>query len=307
LVEVHSDTFEADLFRATTLFWSVPVSRGFGRRLRFLVKDEQNDKIIGIMALGDPVFNLRARDQWIGWDVKTRTANLVNVMDAYVLGAIPPYSQLIGGKLVAALVASREVGDAFDQKYNKTTGLISGEAKNAHLALVTTTSSLGRSSIYNRLKLPHLVEFQRLGYTEGWGHFQIPDEIFEEMRLLLTAEGHKYASGYKYGDGPNWRVRVIRAALKRMGLPEDLLRHGIRREVYGVPVSQDWRARLHGESQEVEVARPTVKDLSDACIERWLAKRAKSDPTYKAWTREQTLDVIMRHFAQPMIVNVAFA
>jgi len=31
---------------------------------------------------------------------------LVNVMDAYVLGAVPPYNMLLGGKLVASLVRS---------------------------------------------------------------------------------------------------------------------------------------------------------------------------------------------------------
>jgi hypothetical protein len=94
LVELNGEGADTQLFRVATLLWSVPVSRGFGRRLRFLVKDGQNDKLIGIIALGDPVFNLSCRDKWVGWDVRARTERLVNVMDAYVLGAVPPYSQL---------------------------------------------------------------------------------------------------------------------------------------------------------------------------------------------------------------------
>ena len=38
-------------------------------------------------------------------------------MDAYVVGALPPYSQLICGKLVAALMCSREVKLAYERKY----------------------------------------------------------------------------------------------------------------------------------------------------------------------------------------------
>ena len=53
---------EGDLFRAATLLWSVPVSRGYGRRMRYLVMDESNNKLIGLFALGDPVFNLKSRD-----------------------------------------------------------------------------------------------------------------------------------------------------------------------------------------------------------------------------------------------------
>jgi Domain of unknown function (DUF4338) len=40
LVRVASETTEADLFRMATLTWSVPVSCGFGRRLRYLVWDD---------------------------------------------------------------------------------------------------------------------------------------------------------------------------------------------------------------------------------------------------------------------------
>ena len=50
LVEVKSETRESDLFRFASLLWSVPVSEGCGRRIRFLVKDKLNDKLIGIFA-----------------------------------------------------------------------------------------------------------------------------------------------------------------------------------------------------------------------------------------------------------------
>ena len=113
LVPVESDQDSALLFRIATSLWSVPVSKGYGRRIRFLVMDRFNERLMGVIAIGDPVFNLRVRDDWIGWTVLRREQRLVNVMDAYVLGAVPPYSQLLGGKLVTALLGSREVGDYF--------------------------------------------------------------------------------------------------------------------------------------------------------------------------------------------------
>ena len=58
IVEVRSGRKENSLFRFATLNWSVPVSNGFGRRMRFLVFDKYNKKLIGIIGLGDPVFNL---------------------------------------------------------------------------------------------------------------------------------------------------------------------------------------------------------------------------------------------------------
>ena len=126
---VEADTWQSDLFRLASLTWSVPVSAGFGRRLRYLVWDDNNQKLLGIIALGDPVFNLKVRDELIGWTVKDRAKRLVNVLDAYVLGAVPPYNMLLGGKLVACLVRSKKVRDDFLKKYGKTRGIISKKKK----------------------------------------------------------------------------------------------------------------------------------------------------------------------------------
>jgi len=192
LERIHSKTLGSDLFRLASLTWSIPVSLGYGRRLRFLVWDDSNNKLMGLIALGDPVFNLRARDDMIGWDSKQHKERLVHVMDAYVLGAIPPYNMILTGKLLACLVRTREMYDIFSTQYSGTQGVISGKKKNASLVMVTTSSALGRSAIYNRLKLDGVQYFESIGYTSGWGHFHIPDELFSDMRAYLKSRGHAY-------------------------------------------------------------------------------------------------------------------
>ena len=86
---MRSETVEADIFRVATLTWSVPcVSRiwsahavfGLGRRARPFAQR--------VIALGDPVFNLSVRDNLIGWSTGDRASRLVNLLDAYVLGAV---------------------------------------------------------------------------------------------------------------------------------------------------------------------------------------------------------------------------
>lgn len=126
---IHSNTPESKLFRLASLTWSVPVSEGFGRRMRLLVWDDHNDKLIGIIGLGDPVFNMKARDEIIGWTSTDRKNRLVHLMDAFVLGALPPYNMLLGGKLVACLVRTTEVANLFSERYAETVGIISGKAK----------------------------------------------------------------------------------------------------------------------------------------------------------------------------------
>ena len=76
LVEVESDSKDELLFRYASLHWSIPVSSGYGRRIRFLVVDAQNEKLIGLIGLGDPVMNLGPRDAYIGWDRETRHARM---------------------------------------------------------------------------------------------------------------------------------------------------------------------------------------------------------------------------------------
>jgi hypothetical protein len=232
LQRISSDTWEGDLFRLAALTWSVPVSNGFGRRVRYLVWDNHNGKLIGIIAIGDPVFNLAVRDNLIEWDSRARGERLVNIMDAYVLGALPPYNALLGGKMVACLIRSRDIYDDFAKAYGKTTGIISQQEKKARLLSVTTSSSMGRSSVYNRLKLGGIEYFQSIGYTGGWGHFHIPDSLFLDLRDYLREIGHPYADLHRFGQGPNWRMRTTRVALEALGFKDDMLRHGIQREVF---------------------------------------------------------------------------
>lgn len=295
LVPVESGTFENELFRFATTLWSVPVSRGFGRRMRYLVMDEYHDKLIGIFALGDPVFNLRARDQLIGWGQAERRARLVDIMDGYVIGSMPPYSALLGGKLVTSLLGSKEVSDDFKAKYGQTTGIISKTEKGARLALITVTSALGKSSIYNRLHLKDpnsgdtLVRLDSIGMTDGYGHFHLSDLLFARMRYMLIQQKHPYATKHKFGDGPNWRMRTIRVALSALGLSPNLVRHGISREVFAMPLVQNYKnVLLHGK-QIYGSQRPTVDDIGTAALERWVLPRAQSRPEYRRVRREDYL------------------
>ena len=302
LVDVRAGRRTGDLFRFAALLWSIPVSQGYGRRLRFLVRDRANGKLIGIFALGDPVFNLRVRDEWIGWDHRDRRERLVNLMDAYVVGAMPPYADLLGGKLVASLIASQEVANRFEERYGNTAGLISGRRKRARLAVVTVTSALGRSSMYNRLKLTAnasskdaetVVELLQLGSTTGYGHFQITEDLFSQLRRVLQEDGHKYADGHQFGDGPNWRIRVARKGLESLGLNADeVLKHGIKREVYAMPIASNSRQYLSGRDEEPIFNHLTIGEIAALARNRWLVPRSMRRPCYQEFRREQLRDVL---------------
>lgn len=285
LEPVHAGTTQSDLFRLASLTWSVPVSAGYGRRLRFLVWDESNNKLMGLIALGDPVFNLHVRDKWIGWTVEQRKEKLVNVLDAFVLGAVPPYNALMCGKLIACLIRTSEVKRAFERKYSSGKGLISKKSKNPKLCLVTTSSALGRSSVYNRLKLDGQKIFTSIGFTDGWGHFHISDSLFGDMRRFLRRKRDEYAKNYKYGDGPNWKLRAVRKTLSLLGMNPDLLRHGICREVFVASLATNAQQYLSRKHKRVRYsALPSVSEIGRRAVERWVLPRSLRRPEYQRWS-----------------------
>ncbi|HKZ40366.1 MAG TPA: Druantia anti-phage system protein DruA [Candidatus Hodarchaeales archaeon] len=290
---IEGGTWQSDLFRLASLIWSVPVSQGYGRRLRFLVWDKSNGKLLGLLGLGDPVFNLRVRDDLIGWTALQRKNHLVCLMDAYVLGAVPPYNLLMCGKMIACLVRTREVRDHFAQKYQRTKGIISGKRKHAKLVAVTTSSALGRSSLYNRLKLNGNKYFKSIGYTAGWGHFHVPGSLFKAIREYLELKGHRYSGNNRFGEGPNWRLRAIRQTLHSLNLNPNLLRHGIAREVFLSELASNGKRYLIGKIKQLQYrGLLSVAQVAKHSIERWIIPRSLKNTEYLNWTRENLLHLL---------------
>ena len=103
-----------------------------------------------------------------------------NMMDIIVCGSIPPYNQLLGGKLVSILACSPRVISDYTHRYEKQISEIASRMKgervirDSHLVCLGTTSlyAVG-SSQYNRIKVPlnngSLLEFREMGVTEDYG------------------------------------------------------------------------------------------------------------------------------------------
>jgi hypothetical protein len=226
---------------------------------------------------------------------------LVGILDAYVLGAVPPYNLLLGGKAVACLIRSRDVYDDFRAAYGETVGVISGKAKSAHLVAVTTTSSMGRSAVYNRLRLGGIGYFERIGFTEGWGHFHITDALFERMRLFLRDRNHAYADKHKFGEGPNWRLRTIRAALAALNFNENILRHGIKREVFiSTLATNAFEVLRSGAVAPDTSGLLSVAEISDLARDRWIVPRAeRGEIDFRGWQRDMIPKLIKGRVEMP--------
>ncbi|MCY2981161.1 MAG: DUF4338 domain-containing protein [Planctomycetota bacterium] len=285
LIEVLPGSREELLFRYACMHWSIPVSSGYGRRLRYVVMDSANNKLIGVIGLGDPVFALAPRDNWIGWTSQQRRDGLNHVLDAFVLGAVPPYTHLLCGKLVAMLAASREVTSRFQQKYGGKESLISQAERSGEVALITTTSALGRSSLYNRLTFRTEPMFIPVGFTRGSGEFQFLNGLYDEMSAFATQRLTPTAKSELWGTGFRNRREVVRKCIHAAGLHQDLLYHGVQREVYLVPTASNSAEFLRGDDLTLRFYDRPAVDIFAWFRERWLLSRAVRDPSFATFDR----------------------
>ncbi len=272
-IEICNSQLQNDLFRYFRYHWSSPSSEYVGRRIRVLIRDEsiQGRPIIGIAALGSSIIHIPERDKWIGWSKEQRTQNIIYTMDAYVLGALPPYSLLLGGKLVSYIVASNEMRNLYQTKYRNAITLFQ-KRKASRLACLFTTSLFGKSTQYNQISYNHRRLYKPIGYTKGYGTLHLSNETFSAMRDLLEAKGIEVSS--KFGDGPSWAMRLIRTVGDILDFDSDfLLQHSFKREIYAVPFASNYKEFLKGERERLTYLDNPMQDMVDFWKARWLPKR----------------------------------
>lgn len=294
VIEVCEDPKSQALFRYLRYTWSSPYSEYVGRRMRFIIRDRgHGGAIIGIAAIGSSIMQIAERDQWIGWmkadgDDKDdlppdhwgkmremRAERIISMMDLYVCGAIPPYSHLLGGKLICYMMMSNEVRRMFKRKYRDRLTVTRQRSSN-ELVLLATTSLYGtHSSQYNRISYGGELLFKPIGHTRGYGTVHLSLETFELMRNLLDRQGIE--PSHKFGAGANWKIRAIRGCLYQLGLDQDLmLQHSYPKIIYVSEYASNARKFLRGENSTPRYHNRPLKDLVDHWRNRWLVKRIQN-------------------------------
>jgi hypothetical protein len=111
-----------------------------------------------------------------------------------------------------------------------------------------------------------------IGKTKGYGTLHLTDETFDAMRDLL--ESRNILVTNRFGDGPVWRMRVIRTAADILGFDSDfLLKHSFQREIYAVPLAQNFKEFLQGEQSSLKYCDRSLDDLIAYWKKRWLTHR----------------------------------
>lgn len=279
-----------ELFRVARLTWSLPYSKGFGRRLTFLVLDKFNDKLIGILRLQSPPLSFPPRDRLFEYPDGCKTQLVNQTLDIQTLGALPPYNQLLGGKLVALAAASNEIRAAYRRKYAGRETEMEGRVLPAYLVALTTTSAFGRSSLYNRLNYHDQVIAESLGYTEGYGSFHLL-RIYPLFREFLEERGISTRGGY--GTGPRRKWQTMVRALGQLGFSSELLKHGIRREAFLFPLVHNLEAYMSGRADSPEFRDLRFEELAAYWRGRWLLPRVERVDGWREWKKREIEDMLI--------------
>ena len=224
------------------------------------------------------------------------------IADLTVCGAIAPYGEVIGGKLITMLAMSPTVVSAYHRKYQQYESEIASSiagrpiSRASRLVYIGTTSLYGTtSSQYNRVRIPAEVldakadvRLERLGRSRSYGTSHLStDTVAALVRLSeQTRSGARVNS--LFGEGVNPKLRKVRAGLDALGWPSDeLLRHGRQRIIYGASLVENLTSYLLGmNSRPRYLVRTTlandVQRISAWWAERWLMPRIRSDDVLRS-------------------------
>lgn len=278
---VYPKTFEDDLYNFGKLFSSIPSKDGIGRRMRFIVIDEHTQALMGLFSFSDPPLQMSDRDHWIMWDNERRKTHLTSVLNANTIMAVPPYSHLLGGKLMGALVGSGYVSAVHNERYPY------------DWVLATTMSALGRSSIYNRLKVPDGIEYISVGYTLGSGNWHVPQNLLNDLQVYLEEEGYTLPKS-------NRLMSMLTTGSKVLGLKK-LAYHGISREIFVMPLIKDVQEFLCGYNiGKRKWLLRSVDEIVDWWKTRWMHPRSERMDNWKKYDSSTALPMIQRNVRVPL-------
>ena len=250
----------------------------------------------------------------------------IAMADLTVCGAVAPYGQILGGKLVSMLAAGPEVIAAYRDRYAEQESEIASSmagrsvVRPSQLVLLGTTSLYGvGSSQYNRLRMPaevvggcsgEYLEYRYIGKSEAYGTSHFSADTVEALVALVQQTSNGQRVNSIFGEGVSPKFRKIREGLEALGLSGDeLLQHGRQRIVYGVPFVRNLREFLVGMDDEpdylvgLENPERGTAAIVEWWINRWLSQRIMNDEVLSRLD-EHTLVRPIRHGARVVLPRV---
>ena len=237
-----------------------------------------------------------------------------NMMDIIVCGSIPPYNELLGGKLVSILACSPQVIRDYTKRYDSQISEIASRMKgkkvvrDSHLVYLGTTSlyAVG-SSQYNRIKVPLAnggqLEYRKMGITEGYGTVYFSNDTSLMLSRILELQDGGKKINHVFGEGTSPRFRIISRGLSSIGIKASAyLNHYSPRIVYSINLAKNTNEFLLGIDAEVDygfdLENPDsvdqhTQELIDFWYERWMSMRLNSVDIVERLRKFDKTDVLL--------------
>jgi hypothetical protein len=263
-----------------------------------------------------------------GRDLLARTVRIARsktvgteIADLTVCGAVAPYAQLAGGKLVAMLAVTPEVIAEYKRRYQGVPGIIASSmagrpiGRPANLCYVGTTSLYGRRpNQYDRLSMSaevvggdataslryEFIEDEADSRTKGIGTFHFSSRTLKGLERFVQGRKGGWKANNLFGEGTSPKLRGLRDGLMALGLDADeLLVHGMERCMYGVRLAKNLDHYLLGLDAQPEWVfdpeREAAQDVARWWIERWGNARARREDVRDGIAREGLAHPIRHH------------
>lgn len=274
--------------------------------------------LIAKKAISDILHDSSYSDRWVDFckseqgNSAIRTALVAqktkhigsSMMELNVCGAIPPYNEILGGKLVALLSLSPQIVHDYKERYTDKRSEIASRLKGsavcrpADLVYVGTTSLyyVG-SSQYNRLKIPREVFnsssdviWKQLGMTIGFGTMHISKATTLSL-TEATSDGFNRIN-HVFGEGASPKMRLLTMAIRELlestnEDSKDFSKHAMSRIVYGACLADNTFEYLLGTDTaphyytDMEDYKAGTQRIIDYWTSRWLVSRLHYAPIYE--------------------------
>lgn len=255
-----------------------------GRYIKFILLDDNTGKILGFSSIASDLPAISCRDEYIGWSKEDREKNkeedgpiLHSAVGSTIAGTQPLGFNFLGGKLVAAMMTSPVVRDAWTNKYGDV------------LVGMTTTSLYGQDSMYNSIKW-----WKSVGKSQGKMPIQPSFDIYKVWHDWLKQNNStEYLQKMTQKEGvagpvTSAKARVLAMISRTLNIRNSDYNHGFERGVYYSTFYENTREFLCGKiSEDKLVMKPLVVNGNKAIIDWWKSKAIKR---YKSLKLENRLE-----------------
>lgn len=237
------------------------------KEFKMLLKDKKINKYLGLLNLSPDIYGYESRDKFIGWTHENKSERIIISGDktqpriSFIVniqccvGLQPISHNLNIGKLLVALVFSKEVIEKYKEKYGY------------YYAGVCTLSLYGKGIQYDRLK-----EIKYVGETKGFGASHIPFSIMNRIiQYVKDYEPEKYEY---YSKKVLNKMRLLRYFVDKNDCLKEYVFHENKRGIYFGYTGTNNHLFFQGKQDTFQIDKTkTISQIVSWWKDRWAKPR----------------------------------